>query len=1065
MEKPLPFVLEKNGQLEINKDLLDIIRKSNNPRLLLFYGATRQGKSTTLNQIIRGNIDTWKYINKSPFKSQTSQTSITEGCDIFGPIPCSEILRRHKVSINIKKDFDIFFCDTEGLFSLKGQSKELIPGILTLLQVCTLSVIMINSVPNTNTVSQISSEIQFSKILQQLNGDLKSPLVSIYISGYQVDTVEFDDFETCKREYQDQRDQTVELLLKNVNEKYPNLNVTKKDFKVIPGGPYQHNFAEEPNREDINAQLYWYSINEIVREFVIYSNKNPGHEAEKLISLIEVVFNIFKGFDELPDNPDLNNVLIKYITDSFNEYSNEQFKKISEEIKNNLKNNYDECYKMLNDENAAKSKLNQCIEENKYEIYKTLIPDKIKNFMEKAVLQLRNSIENQFEKEFSAKCQEILSSEYINKNIQNIIDEINKAYFREDINMNIVKNYETIWNAIDKENEKLFAYFKTKKPKNLEILKNNFNGTIQKIIKDLISKKIEWKRFFEEKKNLIEKEINAQYLELFRKVQYQEDFVKLIKPNDTFFKELFEKYNEKYFKNLPKENKNQIIEWIKERCETEYNKLKKDNERKPKWEDINKKTKIIIKEIITRYLENIFNGKHFRNEVDPNLGRSDVIAQKIPNEIIKNKEITEDKQKEINNIITNEVNSAVALFNKKREELPLFENVLLNKEKLCNQIADEKIKELLSKFYYAEDKIIFNTDNFFSLLKKNEKINISQNNSEFNNMINRISQNKAHEYNNILVPQKPQWKRIKDNIIVKIDTVCDNFAKKALEDKHYKEDVKFDINKLDSIINSLNLFNDIKENKHNEIKELINKKKEQTKNKIINTGNSLSNWADKKTLKIQEGYAIMIQKSDMNLQTKDLNQIINILINEVKNYPKFCDSFKSDTQFNEVFNELKNKAAEIGKNYIEKKNIEEKEKKEREQKLKELNDKAEKEKQERLRLEKETKERIARIEREAKEAKERERIARERAERERQERERIERERIARIQQQQQQYFPATPYGGCSIVDGLKTIGANSSYNYRCAIAARNGIGGYTGKPHENTHMLNLLKQGRLLRP
>ncbi len=57
---------------------------------------------------------------------------------------------------------------------------------------------------------------------------------------------------------------------------------------------------------------------------------------------------------------------------------------------------------------------------------------------------------------------------------------------------------------------------------------------------------------------------------------------------------------------MPKENKNQIIEWIKKRCETEYNKLKKDNERKPKWEDINKKTKIIIKEIITRYLENIF---------------------------------------------------------------------------------------------------------------------------------------------------------------------------------------------------------------------------------------------------------------------------------------------------------------------------------------------------------------------------------------------------------------------------------------------------------------------------
>ncbi len=68
MESPLPFVLGKNGQLELNKDLLNIIRKSNSPRLLLFYGSTRQGKSTTLNQIIRGNIEKLKYINKSPFK-------------------------------------------------------------------------------------------------------------------------------------------------------------------------------------------------------------------------------------------------------------------------------------------------------------------------------------------------------------------------------------------------------------------------------------------------------------------------------------------------------------------------------------------------------------------------------------------------------------------------------------------------------------------------------------------------------------------------------------------------------------------------------------------------------------------------------------------------------------------------------------------------------------------------------------------------------------------------------------------------------------------------------------
>ena len=125
MKEPLPFVIEKNNELILNEEVLKIKEQSENPRLLLFYGATRQGKSTTLNQIIRGNIDTWTFINKSPFLSKTSQKSLTMGCDIYGPIKLSEILRRHQINKNIKEDFDIFFCDTEGLFSLNGQSRIL----------------------------------------------------------------------------------------------------------------------------------------------------------------------------------------------------------------------------------------------------------------------------------------------------------------------------------------------------------------------------------------------------------------------------------------------------------------------------------------------------------------------------------------------------------------------------------------------------------------------------------------------------------------------------------------------------------------------------------------------------------------------------------------------------------------------------------------------------------------------------------------------------------------------------------------------------------------------------
>ena len=66
--------------------------------------------------------------------------------------------------------------------------------------------------------------------------------------------------------------------------------------------------------------------------------------------------------------------------------------------------------------------------------------------------------------------------------------------------MNIVKNYTNIWNIIEKENEGLFKYFIEKKPINIENMKKNFDGTIEKIINNLISQKKVWKTFLMKKK-------------------------------------------------------------------------------------------------------------------------------------------------------------------------------------------------------------------------------------------------------------------------------------------------------------------------------------------------------------------------------------------------------------------------------------------------------------------------------------------------------------------------------------------------------------------------------------
>ena len=57
-------------------------------------------------------------------------------------------------------------------------------------------------------------------------------------------------------------------------------------------------------------------------------------------------------------------------------------------------------------------------------------------------------------------------------------------------------------------------------------------------------------------------------------------------------------------------------------------------------------------------------------------------------------------------------------------------------------------------------------------------------------------------------------------------------------------------------------------------------------------------------------------------------------------------------------------------------------------------------------------------------------------------------------------YYPA--FSSSSIVDGLKSIGVDSSMSNRKKIAAANGISGYTGTAAQNTKLCSLAKHGKL---
>lgn len=55
-------------------------------------------------------------------------------------------------------------------------------------------------------------------------------------------------------------------------------------------------------------------------------------------------------------------------------------------------------------------------------------------------------------------------------------------------------------------------------------------------------------------------------------------------------------------------------------------------------------------------------------------------------------------------------------------------------------------------------------------------------------------------------------------------------------------------------------------------------------------------------------------------------------------------------------------------------------------------------------------------------------------------------------------------YAGASLVDALKSISVDSSFSYRSKLAKKNGISGYIGTASQNSKLLNLLKQGKLLK-
>ncbi|MDE7309244.1 MAG: N-acetylmuramoyl-L-alanine amidase [Lachnospiraceae bacterium] len=71
---------------------------------------------------------------------------------------------------------------------------------------------------------------------------------------------------------------------------------------------------------------------------------------------------------------------------------------------------------------------------------------------------------------------------------------------------------------------------------------------------------------------------------------------------------------------------------------------------------------------------------------------------------------------------------------------------------------------------------------------------------------------------------------------------------------------------------------------------------------------------------------------------------------------------------------------------------------------------------------------------------------------------------LAPAPQPQVSYYPKYTGSSVSIVDGLQAVGVESSFSNREKIAVKNGITGYRGSADQNSRLLSLLKNGKLIK-
>ena len=549
----------------INQDFINKIRQSHNPHIIIIYGNPRIGKSTLLNQLLRGFKDNYEYQDNEyfnldkPFKIGPNQSEyITKGCNIIGSIKLSKLLKKNCCSnLNIYEDADLFIADSEGLGALNKNTSGFISGILTLLQVSTIKIFYTDGII-TGNLRDAEKLINISEIIRENNNFSQQIFMVIRNTGID----DFNEKNKILNALKKNRYKIQDQLKRDLNDRVISDKI--KLFCLPNFTLAKHNIEYEKAYKESMKNL-----TKAIAETIQIKNSNSN-------SLITDI-NFFKGiFSEITNLNQLDN-LREACQKLFEREAEKYLGKIENIINTSINNMNIQIFQFCGNVDMTYKYIKGLISQRaEFEILKKAIPRELKILTQNLAYLIYCNIDDK-RREFIKNQQLEIQNSVKDKNINKLIHFIEKCYYQEEITeIKINEYYEDFISKIKTKFDTFFKLYSNDINSFYLNLKENYviNAKI------LISNKPEWRIKLDNHFDLPEiKQIknniysinNRALLERYKNNQYADIYNELYYLRTKYGFKIFNEND--YIKKLEKtvkEIKNEIDNQINKIILTEF---------------------------------------------------------------------------------------------------------------------------------------------------------------------------------------------------------------------------------------------------------------------------------------------------------------------------------------------------------------------------------------------------------------------------------------------------------------------------------------------------------------